>query len=61
MARLRGWLAIYLLVCVQMMTSLRPIVGRADTVLPTEKRFFLQHFFEMLDGEGRVERSGIDR
>ncbi len=60
-ARLRGWLAIYLLVCVQMMTSLRPIVGRADTVLPTEKRFFLQHFFEMLDGEGRVERSGIDR
>ncbi|EDY81502.1 hypothetical protein VDG1235_1120 [Verrucomicrobiia bacterium DG1235] len=51
-ARLKGWLAIYLLVCVQMMTSLRPIVGTADTLLPTEKRFFIQHFFEVLDGEG---------
>ncbi len=50
-ARLRGWIAIYLLVCVQMMTSLRPIVGKAETALPTEKRFFLQHFFEMLDGD----------
>ncbi|MDQ8187437.1 hypothetical protein [Pelagicoccus sp. SDUM812002] len=50
-ARLRGWIAIYLLVCVQMMTSLRPLVGTAETALPMEKRFFLQHFFEMLDGD----------
>lgn len=50
-ARLRGWIAIYLLVCVQMMTSLRPIVGTAETALPTEKRFFIQHFIEMLGGD----------
>lgn len=59
-ARLKGWMAIYLLVCVQMMTSLRPIVGRADTVLPTEKRFFLQHFIEVLDG-GEARGTGESR
>ncbi|MBD5779631.1 hypothetical protein IEN85_09005 [Pelagicoccus sp. NFK12] len=57
-ARLKGWIAIYLLVCVQMMTSLRPIVGRAETSLPTEKRFFLQHFMEML-GEDVNRDPGI--
>jgi len=57
-AQLKGWIAIYLLVCVQMMTSLRPIVGTEATLLPTEKRFFLQHFFEMLsDDVSSVEDS----
>lgn len=39
------WLGIFTLVTLQMSTSLRPIIGTADTLLPTEKRFFLDHWF----------------
>lgn len=60
-ARLKGWIAIFLLVCVQMMTALRPIVGTERTFLPTEKQFFLQHFFEMLDGDARRGESRSSR
>lgn len=48
-AGLRIWVTIFLLVMVQMSTALRPIVGKADTFLPTEKKFFLKHWFEQLD------------
>jgi hypothetical protein len=27
-----------------MMTTLRPLVGTAETLLPTETRFFMQHW-----------------
>lgn len=39
------WAAIFLLVTLQMSTALRPLVGTAETLLPTEKRFFLEHWF----------------
>lgn len=42
------WIIIYVVVSLQMMTSLRPIIGHAPTVLPTEKQFFLQHIFSNL-------------
>ena len=48
-AGLRVWVTIFLLVMVQMSTALRPIVGKADTFLPVEKKFFLKHWFEQLD------------
>lgn len=48
-AGLRVWVTIFLLVMVQMSTAVRPIVGTADTLLPTEKKFFLKHWFEQLD------------
>ena len=48
-AGLRVWVTIFLLVMVQMSTALRPIVGKSDTFLPTEKKFFLKHWFEQLD------------
>jgi hypothetical protein len=32
----------------QMTTALRPIVGRAETPLPTEKKFFLSHWADNL-------------
>lgn len=38
------WLCLFLVVALQMTTALRPIVGTANTLLPTEKRFFLQHW-----------------
>lgn len=49
-AKIGAWLAIYMLVSLQMMTSLRPIIGNSDTFLPTEKKFFLGHLAEVLEG-----------
>ena len=48
---LKLWFAVFLLVCLQMTTSLRPIVGRADTFLPTKKLFFLSHWGKNLGSE----------
>ncbi len=43
---LNVWAAIFVLVSLQMTTALRPIIGTADTLLPTEKRFFLSYWVE---------------
>ncbi len=46
-AYLVGWIAIFVIVTFQMSTSLRPLIGPAEvTFLPTEKRFFIEHWFE---------------
>lgn len=45
---LSAWMVIFIVVCFQMMTSLRPIVGRADTFFPKEKMFFVNHAFSVL-------------
>ena len=42
------WVIIFLLVAVQMTTALRPILGTADTFLPTEKQFFVSHWGDCL-------------
>jgi hypothetical protein len=36
------------MVCLQMTTSLRPLVGKADTFLPKQKKFFLTHWSESM-------------
>lgn len=41
---LRIWIGIFLLVTLQMSTSLRPLIGRSDTLFTTEKLFFLEHW-----------------
>src|SRR5471032_46817 len=46
------WVIIFLLVAVQMTTALRPIIGTADTILPTEKQFFLSHWGDCLKSTG---------
>jgi len=38
------WVIIYILVSFQMTATLRPIIGTADDFLPTEKKFFLEHW-----------------
>ncbi len=48
---LRLWFLIFLLVCLQMTTALRPFVERGTTLLPTKKLFFLTHWGESLNGE----------
>ena len=39
---------IFLLVLLQMTTSLRPWMGKADAFLPTEKKFFVSHWLECI-------------
>lgn len=43
------WAAIFIFVCLQMMTAVRPIVGTADSLLPKEKKFFLNYWGELMD------------
>lgn len=48
------WMGIFLVVTLQMSTALRPIIGTADTFLPTQKKFFLEHWFDQVNlEEGR--------
>jgi hypothetical protein len=42
------WSAVFLLVTLQMTTSLRPILGKSDMLLTQEKKFFVQHWFETM-------------
>jgi hypothetical protein len=42
------WMVIYVVVSLQMMTSLRPIIGRADTFLQAEKQFFTAHWLNVM-------------
>ncbi len=45
-AGLNTWIIIFVLVAVQMTTTLRPIVGTADTFLPQKKESFLTYWAE---------------
>ncbi len=42
------WTLIFLLIMLQMTAALRPILGTAPTLLPTEKKFFLSHWADFL-------------
>ena len=47
---LRLWSVIFILVCFQMTTTLRPIIAPSKSFLPTEKKFFLANWFETING-----------
>jgi hypothetical protein len=47
--QLKLWNLIFILVCLQMTTTLRPIIGTSERFLPGEKKFFLTHWFETMD------------
>jgi len=47
-AGLNVWIVLFIMVCLQMTTSLRPLVGKADTFLPKQKKFFLTHWSESI-------------
>jgi hypothetical protein len=49
LGHLKVWIVIFVLVSLQMSAALRPLIGTAPTLLPTEKRFFLQHWVESMD------------
>lgn len=52
---LKVWSVVFVLVCLQMTTALRPIVGKSADWLPKEKRFFLMHWVESF-AEGNLNR-----
>lgn len=57
------WSAVFLLVTLQMTTSLRPILGRSDHLLTQQKRFFLQHWAQSFDqslAPAAATRAGAD-
>ena len=45
---IKVWMAIFLLVMLQMTTAFRPWLGKADTFLPTEKKFFVSHWLDCI-------------
>ena len=57
LAGVRVWAAIFILVMLQMTTALRPILGQASTLLPTEKKFFAAHWIQCLESDGKASRS----
>src|SRR5208283_465319 len=52
------WVIIFLLVALQMTTALRPILGTADTFLPTQKQFFGTHWAECLKASDSEAKPG---
>lgn len=46
---LKVWIIIFVLVSLQMTAVLRPLIGTSTTLLPTEKKFFVQHWFDNLN------------
>ena len=46
--QMKLWNLIFILVCLQMTTTLRPIIGPSDHFLPGEKKFFLTHWGETM-------------
>jgi hypothetical protein len=47
-AGLSTWVVIFVLVALQMTTALRPIIGKADALLPKEKKLFLSYWGDCL-------------
>ncbi|MCF7788958.1 MAG: hypothetical protein K9N47_22730 [Prosthecobacter sp.] len=48
---LNVWMGIFLLVTLQMSTTLRPLIGTADTLLPVKKKFFMEHWADEMSAD----------
>ncbi len=51
-----AWSFVLILTVLQMSTTLRPILGSADTTLTAEKRFFLSHWMQTMPDEVEEHR-----
>lgn len=49
-AGIRIWMVVFVLVLLQMTAALRPLIGRADSFLPVEKKFFVTHWLDCANG-----------
>jgi hypothetical protein len=50
------WSLIFIVVSLQMTTTLRPILGTSERVLQTEKKFFLTHWIDQLDEAAKAPK-----
>lgn len=56
------WAVIFMMVTVQMTTTLRPVIGKSDSFLNLEeKRFFMHYWFEVMEGEGDKSSSTVEK
>ena len=53
---LKLWMLIFTLVTFQMSCALRPLLGEAESFLPTQKKFFLEHWSEQMTGKTPARR-----
>ena len=53
------WVVIFVLVALQMTTALRPILGRSDTFLPGDKKFFAVYWGQCLKETAESPRSSL--
>jgi hypothetical protein len=51
------WSLIFVLVCLQMMTTLRPIIATSNHFLPGEKKFFLGNWFDNMSTDTNDSRA----
>ena len=51
MAYMSGWVVIFILVTLQMTSTLRPIIGSSDQVFTSEKKFFIDHWGDCMSGK----------
>ncbi|MDB4142280.1 hypothetical protein N9733_02315 [Akkermansiaceae bacterium] len=58
---LRIWIGIFILVTLQMSTTLRPIIGESDTLFTSEKRFFLEHWGAEMTPDRTSKNKKTDR
>ena len=53
---LKIWSVIFILVCFQMTTTLRPIIAPSKTFLPAERKFFLTNWFETINRSDKAQK-----
>jgi len=59
-AHLKLWIIIFMLVTLQMTTTLRPIIGKPDQFINLEeKHFFLGYWFDIIGDENKPKRSSL--
>lgn len=54
---IKVWMILFLLVMLQMTAAVRPLIGTADTFLPTEKKFFVNHWRDCVKEANETTRS----
>lgn len=55
------WTGIFLLVALQMATTLRPLLGPSETMFAGKKMFFLEHWVKVLGGEDSSPEYGDEQ
>jgi hypothetical protein len=59
MGLLKVWVVVFLLVVLQMCTTLRPLVGPYRPINLAEKKFFLSHWVETMDAGNSRQRTDL--